>query len=89
MIFVGPNWALMASSRDPEKHHKLPSDPVKLYAAAVGASAVSPETRTLLLSFVRTALADAGEDWEKKAYPPMIFNALRQLVAVSPDQQTA
>ena len=83
------NWALMTSSRDPEKHHNLPSDPAKLYTAAVGASAVSPATRKLLLSFVHAALADAGEDWEKKAYPPMIFNALRQLVAVSHDQQTA
>jgi uncharacterized protein (DUF1800 family) len=83
------NYALMTSSLDPEKHHKLPSDAVKLYTAAVGASTVSPETRKLLLSFVRTALADAGEDWEKKAYPPMIVNALRQLVALSPDQQTS
>jgi uncharacterized protein (DUF1800 family) len=83
------NWAMMASSRDPEKHAKLPSDPTKLYKAALGSSTVSADTRRLLLVFVRNALADAGEDWEKKAYPPMIFNAIRQLVAVSPDQQTA
>jgi hypothetical protein len=80
---------MMASSRDPEKHTKLPSDPTKLYKAALGSSTVSADTRRLLLAFVRNALADAGEDWEKKAYPPMIFNAIRQLVAVSPDQQTA
>jgi uncharacterized protein (DUF1800 family) len=83
------NWAYMASARDPGKPHKLPRDPAKLYAAAVGSSTVSPATRKLLLSFVRNAMADANEDWEKKAYPPMIFNALRQLVAVSPDGQTA
>jgi hypothetical protein len=67
----------------------VPSDPVKLYKAASGATAVSAETRQLALAFVRRALADAGEDWEKKAYPQMVFNALRQLVAVSPDQQAA
>jgi uncharacterized protein (DUF1800 family) len=83
------NWALMASSLSPDKPHKLPSDPAKLYATAVGSSSVSPETHKLLLSFVHNALADAGADWEKKAYPPMIVNALRHLVAVSPDQQTA
>jgi uncharacterized protein (DUF1800 family) len=83
------NWAFMASARDPQKPHKLPRDPAKLYAAAMGSATVSPETRKLLLSFVRNALADAGEDWEQRAYPPMIFNALRQLAAVSPDQQTA
>jgi uncharacterized protein (DUF1800 family) len=83
------NWALMPSSRDPEKHAKLPNDPTKLYKAALGSSTVSADTRRLLLRFVNNALADAGADWEKKAYPPMIFNAIRQLVAVSPDQQTA
>jgi hypothetical protein len=79
----------MASSLSPEKPHKLPLDPAKLYAAAVGSSSVSPETRKLLLSFAHNALNDAGADWEKKAYPPMIVNALRQLVAGSPDPQTA
>jgi uncharacterized protein (DUF1800 family) len=83
------NWALMASSLDPEKPVKLPSDPTKLYKAALGSARVSPATRKLLLAFVHSAIADAGEGWEKKSYPPMIFNALRQLVAVSPDQQTA
>ncbi|MDX6411316.1 MAG: hypothetical protein QOE91_832 [Gaiellaceae bacterium] len=83
------NYAMMPSSLDPEKRVKVPSDPVKLYKAAIGATAVSAETRQLALAFVRRALADAGEDWEKKAYPQMVFNALRQLVAVSPDQQAA
>jgi uncharacterized protein (DUF1800 family) len=83
------NWALMASARDPAKRYKFPTDPVKLYKAALGSSTVSPATRRLLLAFVRNALNDAGADWEKKAYPPMIFNAIRQLVAVSPDQQTS
>ena len=83
------NYAHMPSSLDPGKHARLPSDPVKLTKDALGERAVSADTHRLLLAFVHKALADAGQDWEKKSYPPMIFNAVRQLAAVSPDGQTA
>ena len=52
--------------------------------------ALTEQTRHALLSFARTALADAGkESWKRKQYPVMTQNALRQLIAVSPELQTA
>ena len=32
---------------------------------------------------------DANEDWKRDAYPPLVLNAVRQLLAVSPDLQAA
>jgi uncharacterized protein (DUF1800 family) len=47
-------------------------------------------TRGALLQFAQTALADAGKQrWKQNQYPVLAENALRQLIAVSPDLQTA
>jgi uncharacterized protein (DUF1800 family) len=47
-------------------------------------------TRTALLSFARAALADAaGASWKRRQYPVMVQNALRHLIAVSPELQSA
>ena len=54
-----------------------------------GSPTVSPATYSELLAFAQRALADAVDDWQKDSYPLMIENALRQLIAVSPDLQTA
>jgi ribosomal protein S5 len=35
------------------------------------------------------ALRDGKADWEKKTYPVLVENALRQLIGVSPDMQTS
>ena len=51
--------------------------------------ALSSGTLGLLGEFALRALADATADWEQKAYPALVENALRQLIAVSPDLQTA
>jgi hypothetical protein len=52
--------------------------------------ALTEPTRRALLTFARTALADAGKAaWKRKQYPVMTENALRQLIAVSPELQTA
>lgn len=52
--------------------------------------ALSPQTHAALLAFARAALADAGtQSWKRKQYPVMTQNALRQLIAVSPELQTA
>jgi hypothetical protein len=43
----------------------------------------------VLVAFVTQAKASAKADWEQKAYPVLIENGLRQLIAMSPDLQTA
>ena len=48
------------------------------------------DTRHALHTFARRALADArGESWKREQYPVMVQNALRQLIAVSPEMQAA
>jgi uncharacterized protein (DUF1800 family) len=47
-------------------------------------------TRAALLAFAHAGLADAAKSsWKRKQYPVMVQNGLRQLIAVSPDMQTA
>jgi len=54
-----------------------------------GAPPLSAQTHKVLHSFASRALADADRNWKKKQYPPLVENALRQLIAISPDLQTA
>jgi len=52
--------------------------------------ALRDQTRTALHRFAQSALNDAaGASWKRKQYPVMVQNALRQLIAVSPELQTA
>ena len=55
-----------------------------------GTSRRSPSaTHAALMHFARAALADAGkDDWKQQQYPVLVENALRQLIAVSPELQT-
>jgi len=77
---------------DPGKASQ-PYDPAALLDGALGFwnhPALSSHTRAALLRFAQQALADAGkESWKRRQYPVMTQNALRQLIAVSPDLQTA
>jgi hypothetical protein len=51
---------------------------------------LSGPTHRALLRFAKLSLHDAGsQDWKKVQYPVLVENALRQLIAVSPDLQTA
>jgi uncharacterized protein (DUF1800 family) len=51
---------------------------------------LTESTRAALQGFARAALADAaGAPWKRKQYAVMVQNALRQLIAVSPELQTA
>ena len=51
---------------------------------------LSDGTHAALLHFAQTALADAGgQKWKRQQYPVLVENALRQLIAVSPDLQTS
>ena len=54
-----------------------------------GSPNISPATRAELIAFARRSLADAVHEWQKDSYALMTENALRQLIAVSPDLQTA
>jgi uncharacterized protein (DUF1800 family) len=70
----------------------MPSDPAVLVDRAVefwGNPLISTATRNHLIGFAQRALGDGNADWEKKTYPVLVENALRQLIAVSPDLQTA
>jgi hypothetical protein len=50
---------------------------------------LSSGTNAALLHFTKVALADAGnQPWKREQYPALVENALRQLIAVSPDLQT-
>jgi uncharacterized protein (DUF1800 family) len=70
-----------------------PYDAQKLVDAALGfwsKPALTAPTHAALLAFARAALGDAAKDaWKRKQYPVMTQNALRQLIAVSPELQTA
>ena len=51
---------------------------------------LTSSTHAALLDFAQKALSDArNESWKRKQYSVMTQNALRQLIAVSPDFQTA
>ena len=69
-----------------------PGDPNALVDRALAFwdnPALTDSTRRVLLAFATGAMATAKADWERHAYPVLIENALRQLIAVSPDLQTA
>ncbi|MGB2874837.1 MAG: DUF1800 domain-containing protein [Gaiellaceae bacterium] len=70
---------------------KLPDDASKLLRRAhgfLGEPAVTARTHAELRRFARRALGDANARWKKDQYPGLIENALRQLLATSPDLQT-
>jgi uncharacterized protein (DUF1800 family) len=70
---------------------KLPLDPDDLVRRALGFwgnPTTTPETRGALRGFAEAALADADQSWKRADYPVLVVNALRMLVAVSPDYQT-
>jgi uncharacterized protein (DUF1800 family) len=72
---------------------KLPNDPQALLDQAVtfwGEPSLNDGTRRALLQFAQDALGDArGSSWKRKQYPVLVQNALRHLIATSPDFLTA
>jgi uncharacterized protein (DUF1800 family) len=70
---------------------KLPPDAAKLLTRAetfLGKPVLTGRTHGELKRFARRALGDANARWKKEQYPALIENALRQLLASSPDLQT-
>jgi hypothetical protein len=50
---------------------------------------LSRQTRAALERYARSAMATADEQWKRESYPVLTENALRMLVAVSPDYLTS
>ena len=75
--------------KDNAKH--VPHDPHKLLhraEAVFGHPTLTGQTEATLTRFAKRAMADANADWKKRSYPPLVENALRQLLATAPDLQT-
>ncbi|MGI9659809.1 MAG: DUF1800 domain-containing protein [Gaiellaceae bacterium] len=66
-----------------------PDELVQRALAYWGNPSITRGTRGALTRFAQSAMADADEDWKRESYPIMVENALRQLVATSPDLQTS
>ncbi|HEY7397936.1 MAG TPA: DUF1800 domain-containing protein [Gaiellaceae bacterium] len=83
---------LQKSVLDPSKA-KEPYDAKQLVDRAVAFwdnPPLSDGTHYQLVTFAKRALDDAGKaTWKQQQYPVLVQNALRQLVAMSPDLQTA
>ena len=94
-------WDLAGRVLRPHAHHPerdakkidAPRDPAGLVDRALafwGNPRVTPETRNALLRFAQRSMAAAvADDWRQKSFPVMTLNALRHLVAVSPEMQTS
>ena len=69
-----------------------PAEPQALVEAAIafwGSPTLRPATRAALVTFASRAMGDANAKWKKTSYRFLTANALRQLIAVSPDLQTS
>jgi uncharacterized protein (DUF1800 family) len=84
------NTAIEKRALKPDKA-KLPDDASKLLVRAeafLGRPVLTGQTHSELKRFANRALGDANAKWKKEQYPALIENALRQLLASSPDLQT-
>jgi hypothetical protein len=71
---------------------KVPSDPGELVRRAASFwdnAPLSAATRSALERYAAGAMAAATERWQRASYPVLTENALRMLVAVSPDYLTS
>jgi uncharacterized protein (DUF1800 family) len=85
------NYALGPYALSDRKGPQVPNDPEAIVDGAlkvVGGPTIRPQTREMLLRFARSSLAGAQSGWKAKSYPPLVANAVRQLLVCSPDYQT-
>jgi uncharacterized protein (DUF1800 family) len=66
-----------------------PSELVKRAAGFWAGQPLSRPTRNALERYAATAMRTADQEWKREAYPVLTENALRMLVAVSPDFLTS
>jgi uncharacterized protein (DUF1800 family) len=88
-------WAIAGYALRPrvlkENAKHVPHHADKLLERAsvlLGEPTISGPTEAALRRFAKRSLADANAEWKKRNYPPLIENALRQLLASAPDLQT-
>jgi uncharacterized protein (DUF1800 family) len=90
--WTAANYVAMPYALDTDQWRgRLSLDPNRLVDSALtfwGNPTISPESRQALRNFAAAALGDADQSWERAEYPVLIINALRMLVAVSPDYLT-
>ena len=85
------NYASRPFSLTDKQAASLPAEPQALVDGAIafwGSPTLRPETRAVLVGFAAKAMGDADQRWKKTSYRFLTANALRQLIAVSPDLQT-
>jgi uncharacterized protein (DUF1800 family) len=83
------NYALRPYGLSTKKQEPL--DAGQLFSRAhvfLASPTLSAPTTNAFRRFAGRALGDANRNWKKQQYPSLIENALRQLIAVSPDYQT-
>ncbi len=86
------NYATQPYSLTDKQAASLPADPAALVDAAIafwGKPTLRPETRAALVSFAGKSMGQADARWKQTSYRFLTANALRQLIAVSPDLQTS
>jgi Protein of unknown function (DUF1800) len=88
-------WLIASEALNPYRLEKnLPAterDPATLLTRAralLGDPPLTHGTAKALRGFTDKALGDADASWKRTQYPTLVANALRQLVAISPDYQT-
>jgi uncharacterized protein (DUF1800 family) len=88
-------WLIASEALQPYRLKKnLPAterDPATLLTQArglLGDPPLTDGTAKALRGFADKALGDADVSWKRTQYPTLVANALRQLVAISPDYQT-
>jgi hypothetical protein len=90
--WIGVGQILDKQRLDPGKAKEALDAPTVLKRALAfwNNPALTPATHRQLLRFTQRALHDAHADkWKQVQYPVLIENALRHLIAMSPDLQTA
>ena len=92
--WVAANNTHGPTALDPDPD-ETPYDSAETAEAAVakaiefwGNPPITPTTRSALLQFANEANALADAKWKRRSYPILRQNALRMLVATSPDMQT-
>jgi uncharacterized protein (DUF1800 family) len=86
------NYASSPFALTDKQSASLPAEPQALVDGAIefwGSPTLRPATRAALVRFATKAMGDADKRWQKTSYRFLTANALRQLIAVSPDLQVS